>query len=292
LRPKATLGYGPAPVPINRGIMHLVEFGGSGPPLHFAHANGYPPGSYRRMLEPLTAAHRVEAMAFRPLWEPFAERSDIRGWDLLAKDLIELIERRYDRPVRAVGHSMGGVATMFAAVARPELFDCVMLLDPVFLPLRHVLAMRLTPRSRRRWLPLIRKAEDRPHHFADRQAAFDFHRRARAFARLSDEALWDYIRAGTRETGDGVELSYPGAWEAEVYATVPHVWRRLSRCRVPMMGLRGSESDTVSDAAWQRWQRLQPTGEFVQVEDSGHLVPLERPRETALAVARFLGRTR
>jgi len=37
--------------------MHIVEFGGSGPPLHFAHANGYPPGSYRRMLEPLTATH-------------------------------------------------------------------------------------------------------------------------------------------------------------------------------------------------------------------------------------------
>ena len=270
--------------------MHFLEFGGSGPPLHFAHANGYPPGSYRRLLTALAAMHRVEAICFRPLWQAYDQRPDIGGWERLAQDLIELIERRFDEPVHGVGHSMGGVATLFAAARRPELFRTVVLLDPVFLPLRHVLAMRLTPRGRRRWLPLIRKALDRPHQFADRQAAFDFHRRARAFARLSDEALRDYVEAGTRETATGVELRYPGAWEAEVYATVPHVWRKLARCPVPMMGLRGADSETVGAAAWRRWQRLQPGATFVQIEHAGHLVPMERPDETAAAVARFLAR--
>jgi pimeloyl-ACP methyl ester carboxylesterase len=268
--------------------MQSVEFGGRGPPLHFAHANGFPPGSYRRMLETLATRYRIDAIRFRPLWQAHGERPDLRGWGVLAQELIEHIEGRFDEPVRGVGHSMGGVATLFAAVRRPDLFDCIVLLDPVFLPAKDVLAMRLMPRASRRSIPLIRKAENRPHHFADRRAAFDFHRSARAFARLSDEALWDYIEAGTRETGGGVELAYPGAWEAEIYATVPYVWRRLARCRVPMMGLRGHDSTTVAPGAWRRWQRLQPDAAFIEIPDSGHLVPLERPDETAAAVIRFL----
>ena len=268
--------------------MKFVEFGGDGPPVNFAHANGYPPGSYRRLLTPLTARYRVEAICFRPLWQPFDQRSDISGWRLLAKDLIAHIEQRFDAPVRGVGHSMGGVATLFAAVERPDLFDSIVLLDPVFLPLKYVLALRMTPARHQRRLPLIRKAQDRPHVWPDRQAAFDFHRRARAFSRLPDEALWDYIEAGTRETADGVELAFSGAWEAQVYGTVPHVWRKLARCRVPMMGLRGSESTTCDPAAWRRWHRLQPRATFVEIPRSGHLVPMERPAATAAAVSEFL----
>jgi pimeloyl-ACP methyl ester carboxylesterase len=272
--------------------MKFVEFGGDGPPVNFAHANGYPPGSYRRMLTPLTAEYRVEAICFRPLWQPFDERPDLSGWRLLARDLVRHIEDRFEEPVRGIGHSMGGVATLFAAVERPDLFDSIVLLDPVFLPLKYVLALRLTPGRHKRRLPLIRKAQDRPHHWPDRQAAFDFHRRARAFARLPDEALWDYIEAGTRETTDGVELAYPGAWEAQVYGTAPHVWHKLARCGVPMMGLRGKESTTCDPAAWQRWHRLQPGAEFVEIPDSGHLVPMERPDATAAAMMDFLARRR
>ena len=32
-----------------------VDFGGKGPVLHFAHANGYPPRIYRKLLQPFTA---------------------------------------------------------------------------------------------------------------------------------------------------------------------------------------------------------------------------------------------
>lgn len=271
--------------------MKMIDFGGAGSPVHFAHANGYPPGSYQRMLAPVVERHRVEAIRFRPLWEPADEQSDIRGWHLLAHDLIELIEQRFDEPVIGVGHSMGGVATLFAAVERPALFRSLILIDPVFLPLKYVLALRLSPERHRQRMPLIRKARNRPHHWPDRQAAFDFHRRARAFQRLSDGALWDYIRAGTRDTPDGVELAYPGAWEARVYGTVPHVWRRLARCRVPMLGIRGVDSSVVDRSAWLRWQRVKSDASFVEIPDSGHLVPMEQPTRTAAAILDYLAAT-
>lgn len=44
------------------------DYGGSGQALHFAHANAYPPGCYRQLLQSLAAKYRVTAIHIRPLW--------------------------------------------------------------------------------------------------------------------------------------------------------------------------------------------------------------------------------
>ena len=43
------------------------DWGGRGPILHLAHANGFPPESYRSLVRELTPAFRVVAAAARPL---------------------------------------------------------------------------------------------------------------------------------------------------------------------------------------------------------------------------------
>jgi pimeloyl-ACP methyl ester carboxylesterase len=268
--------------------MHLVDFGGAGPPALFSHANGYPPGSYRRMFEPILAALGIRAVEFRPLWQPLGDAPKLAGWGVFVDDLIALVERQFTAPVHAFGHSMGAVATMLAASSRPDLFRCIALIDPVFLPASHVLVVRLTPRRWRENMSMMRKAINRPHHWDSRDHAYAFHRRARAFANVPDDVLWDYISAATSESaGGGVELVYPGIWEAAVYGSVPYVWSALRRCRVPMLALRGSASDVVSDGAWHRWQKLHPEAEFVEIAQAGHLVPLERPRLVGEAVRDF-----
>ncbi|MDO8860824.1 hypothetical protein Q6D67_03835 [Haliea sp. E1-2-M8] len=66
----------------------LESFGGSGEPLVFAHANGYPPGSYRRLLAHLAEQYAVTGYRHRPLWsrEPVPARAD---WHQFANDLIQ-----------------------------------------------------------------------------------------------------------------------------------------------------------------------------------------------------------
>ena len=44
------------------------DLGGSGPPLHFLHANGYPPECYTPLLELLQTKYRVFVMYLRALW--------------------------------------------------------------------------------------------------------------------------------------------------------------------------------------------------------------------------------
>ncbi|MEJ2746327.1 MAG: alpha/beta hydrolase, partial [Anaerolineae bacterium] len=99
----------------------FVDFGGAGMTIHFAHANAYPPGCYRQFLEALLSHYRVLAIEQRPLW-PRSDPQELSSWELLADDLIRFFEQAGLEEVIGVGHSLGGVATMYAAVKRPSLF--------------------------------------------------------------------------------------------------------------------------------------------------------------------------
>ncbi len=268
-------------------LVDFTDFGGQGPGLHFAHANAYPPGSYRRLLELLARSHRVKCIHWLPLVKP-DRHPHFRNWHELIPDLVEFIESELDPPVLAAGHSMGAVVTMMTAARRPDLFRAVALIDPVLLPLKKSLLLRLAPERWQSRVPIVSKALKRPNRWDSREHAFAFHRRTRAFARVADDALWDYIRAGTRETADGeYALAFPREWEAKIYATCPWAWPELKRCRVPMLAVRGSLSEVVPDPVWERWRRIHPEARFVDIGEAGHLVPLQQPDRVADALSAF-----
>ena len=113
-----------------------------------------------------------------------------------------------------------------------------------------------------------------------------------AFNAFDDEVLWDYIRAGFKQgPGGDLELAYSGDWDAAVYSSLPLVWPRLLRLKVPTLGIGGDSSDILSAAALRRWARLQPQAELHSIP-GGHLFPLEQPDQTAALVLDFLGRQR
>jgi pimeloyl-ACP methyl ester carboxylesterase len=267
----------------------LEQFGGRGAPLLFAHANGFPPGSYRKFLEPIQDYASVTGYKHRPLWSSRVPRKRL-NWNYLADDMIATIKATYREPVWLMGHSMGAVISMIAATKAPHRIRGLILIDPVFLSTRRTLAMRFTPRAKVQQMPMIKKTLNRPNRFPDHQAAFDFHRSKRPYADVSDEVLWDYIHAGLRGSDNGeLELAFSREWEAGVYESVPWVWGRLSRVRQPTLGLRGEQSDTLVPAAFARWARIQPKAELHNCP-GGHLLPMEQPGSTAQYVIDFLKR--
>jgi pimeloyl-ACP methyl ester carboxylesterase len=263
------------------------SLGGAGTPVLFAHANGYPPLSYRRLTERLQDHCELRAMEHRPLWAGREPPQKLR-WELFADDLIHAVRDHYREPVWLLGHSMGGTISVLAAARAPELFAGLLLLDPVILPRRLELAMQLAGEKRRRSNPMVKRALRRPEHFDNLEAAFSFYRPKRAFRNLSDEALWDYVRASKvhREDG-GVQLRFSAAWEAAIYASVPLVRPALKKLSLPTLGLRGQDSDTLMPEVFARWQRWQP-GAVLREIAGGHLFPLEHPDATAEAVIAFL----
>ena len=257
----------------------LLDMGGQGPALCFAHANGYPPQSYRPLFDVLGTRFHIGAVEHRPLWGGPEPPGRVH-WRVFAEDLSTALARHYARPVWVLGHSMGATAAALAAARSPALFAGLVLLDPVLLPRRLVWGMRLLPWRALRRLPMIRKALARPRHFRDHREAFDFYRGKRAFRHFSDAALMHYVRASKTAQGPGgVQLRYPGSWEAAVYASPPWMRGALRRLRLPTLGLRGAASDTLSQAMFARWQRWQPSA-LLRETPGGHLFPLEHPEQT------------
>jgi pimeloyl-ACP methyl ester carboxylesterase len=227
------------------------------------------------------------AVEHRPLWGGREPPRRLR-WELFADDLLASLRRHCDEPVWLMGHSMGGTTALLAADREPQRIAGLILLDPVFLPDRFVLAMQLAPASKRRAMPMVRRARQRPERFDSLDDAFAFYRGKRAFRGLDDDALWDYVRASKAPHPDGgVELRFSGAWESAIYETAPRVRPALKRLRLPTLGLRGQDSDTLSPLMFARWQHWQP-GAVLSECPGGHLFPLERPREVAEQVRRFL----
>lgn len=274
----------------------LLDFGGSGPPLHFLHANGYPPSCYRPLLMRLAEQYHVTAIVQRPLL-PESRPQDIEDWLPLTGDLLETLAAHGAGPAVCVGHSMGAIALLRAALRAPERFRAIILLDPVlFLPRIIVLwnLIRLLGLAERLH-PLVPAARERRRHFDDLDRLYKGYRRKPVFRYLDDDALRAYVEGIACPSEGRYQLCYSADWEMRIYATSMwrdlDIWRGLPALKVPALILRGEETDTFSAAAGRRVQRLQPQVRVASVEKSTHLLPLERPREISGLILSFLKET-
>ena len=268
--------------------------------IHLAHANGFPPGAYRRLAETLTPRYHVVALPSRPLW-PGSSPASAPTWHPLADDLVAGLDGLGLAPsgtgsAIGVGHSLGGVLTLWAAIRRPDLFRAVVLIDPVLLPPSWLWMVRLF-RGLGLWRrqPLVQGTLRRRRTWPSRQACFEQYRARSLFARWPDESLWDYVEAGTRpldgvEAGSGqVELVYPPEWEAQIFATTPTgVWRDVPKLRTPALVVRGEDSKIFLPTAQARVARRLPHAQLAAIPGAGHLLPMERPAETGAAILDFL----
>jgi pimeloyl-ACP methyl ester carboxylesterase len=267
----------------------LTDFGGTGSILHLAHANGFPPGSYRLLANSLTQRYQVIALPARPLW-PGSVPESTPSWRPMAEDLAHGLQNLGLGGILGVGHSLGGVLTLWAAIDHPQLFRGVVLIEPVILPSTWLWGSRLLRTlGLRRRQPLVQGALRRRRTWPSRQACFTYLRSKPFFSNWSDGALWDYVDSGTRAAfGNQVELVYPPEWEAHIFATPPlRVWRDVPRLRHPCLIVRGEQSKVFQTSARARMARLLPQARLVTITDGGHLVPMERPEETAAAILAF-----
>lgn len=305
--------------PVNhRDLLH--DFGGEGPIIHLSHANGFPPASYAPFAETLInpplldAAERFAADAenrfsnseavgkttgrgfrviglpARPLW-PHSQPESAPDWHTFANDLIHGLDDLQMKQIIGVGHSMGGVLTLLAAVRRPDLFRAIVLIDPVIMPpmiLAVLWLMRRSGLSQRQ--PLVQGALRRRRVWPSRQACYDHYRGKPLFATWPETSLRAYVEAGTRSTQYGqVELVFPPEWEAHIFATAPtDIWRFVPKLTTPVLTIRGEHTDTYRSQSQQRMARLLPGARFSLISDAGHLVPMERPAETGAVVLDFL----
>jgi pimeloyl-ACP methyl ester carboxylesterase len=236
-------------------------------------------------------------MLLRPLW-PDARREDLRDWNPLSEDLLSFLDEHRTGRVIAVGHSIGAIVSLRAALKEPERFKALVLLDPVLFP-PYFIALSNMMRAvglGERAHPLIPMARKRRRSFDDLEAVFQGYRRRSIFRYFSDENLRTYIAGITRpRPGGGFELVYTPDWESHIYYTGVwrdmELWRGLPGLQVPALILRGAETDTFWENAARLVKRRNPVIRVETLEKSTHLLPLERPDEVFARMQSFLKET-
>ena len=102
------------------------------------------------------------------------------------------------------------------------------------------------------------------------------------------EAMIDFGNHAIVEGESGYKLAFPREWEAHNYRTIPYVWSAVKSLTMPVMGIRGENSDVLMNMAMKKWQALQPSHQLIEVEGVGHMVPQEAPLQCARLVNKFL----
>ena len=271
------------------------DLGGAGQPLHFIHANGYPPECYRPLLELLQTEYHVFGMLLRPLWKG-SDPSAIHDWEPFSDDLLKFLAPQ-STPVIGVGHSIGAIVTLRAALREPGKFRALVLLDPVlFVPSRLMFWRFLSTLGLGdRVHPLITRAKKRRRVFDHLETVFRGYRNRNIFRYMSDENLRIYIEGMTQLKSDGTyKLIYSPEWEAQIYRTGLRdfdIWRDLPKLEVPTLFIRGAETNTFLENAARLIKQKQPKACVETLDKSTHLLPLERPQEVFDRMEAFLHET-
>jgi len=255
-----------------------VDYGGQGDLIYFAHANAYPPGAYKQLLQNLSQKFRVKAIVQKPLREN-EELNSFKSWEELADDIIASVEEQ-NQQVIGMGHSLGAVALILAATKRPELFSKLVLMDPVLFPKLVKYILPLMPiQLRKYFIPISRKALKRKSSWYTKEEMFKSYRRKEVFKRFSDEALWDYVESGTVQDAKTKmqNLRYTKEWESRIYSTVHYVIDKLFALEIPIFAVRGDETNVIKRKVWESWKKEQQHNHFLNVAFASHLVPMEYP---------------
>lgn len=267
---------------------YQVDYGGEGKPLLFCHANGFHPSCYTTLLEPLTSQHRISAILFRPFWKNESAES-FRSWKTLVDDLIIHLEKNFEQPIHALGHSMGGVVIIAAAEQRPDLFEKLVIMDPAIVPQIAYWTEWVPFSIKKKLIPIAKSANKRKDKWSDRQAIYDHLRMKRVYRAMTDKAFEDFLDHGFTPTEDGqLTLSYSKAWETKMFCSTINVWPKMPHIKTESLYIRGDRSNLMHGRVWEKMQKKSPNAQFDSIKGASHLLPLEQPEQVAKKILNFL----
>lgn len=259
--------------------------------MSFSIGNGFPPEMYLPLVNAIEGDYRKVCLLPRSWWQD-SNPADMKTWHIMVDDYVAGIQAHKLAPVIGIGHSMGGVINLMAAVEHPELFQAVVLLDPVFFP-RWVVRVAFFIESFGINLikPLVDGALKRRDKWESLDEAYAYFRGKSLFRYCSDEVVHLYAEHMTRSNSHGVELAYPKEWEAQIFRTPPlDEWRYPPKIQVPCLIIAGENTNAFHPGAVKLWRRIRPDIPLLTVPKTSHLLPVEEPEIVAKAILDFLAK--
>ncbi|KAF3227243.1 hypothetical protein TWF192_007345 [Orbilia oligospora] len=279
-----------------------------------AHGNAFHKELYEPFFECLVEEYEKKGAKLRRIWiADFHNQGDSGvlnerklggevSWYDHSRDLLSLIMRRpneFSRPIAGIGHSMGGTHIFHLSLMHPTLFSCVIGIDPIISPLPAFPAPgnpAILSATRRDVWPSHKDAveffKSRPFYQNWNSKVFDLH--MKYGLRKVPTALYPNTtqvgqNAVTLKTTKHQEVFT--FWKTNVQDRIEpkEVFSKLKDMKVPVCYIQGQNS-TIN---WGNKNELMMADtprpcELHFVPDTGHLVPQEKPRETAIIAADYL----
>ncbi|MBA2652477.1 MAG: alpha/beta hydrolase [Tatlockia sp.] len=253
--------------------------------IHFAHGNGFPALCYSQLLEALHARYDycyIDKIGHNPKF-PVTE-----NWHFLVDEIIDSVRTQATKPVIAIGHSLGGVLSLLAAIEHPSLFKAVIMLDsPLLGPFKSTVVRlaksfgfidKITPASRTR---------GRREVWQNREQLLLYLKTRKLFKSFSDECLQDYIDYGMKKTKNGYELLFDRDIEYSIYRTIPDKFSDYEGRLTLAAALIYGDKSNVVDVLDRRNMRKNYRIPSYKIKGS-HMFPMERPIEVSEQVFKVL----
>ncbi len=274
------------------GNFHYIAWEGSGTLTHIAHATGLCAGVYSPMAEHLREYLNIVGLDFRGHGrsEVPANARGLKNWEIFYDDLERFFEH-LGRPCVAIGHSLGGTASLVVSARRPELISALIIIEPgVMAPSWRPWVYLVQKTGLSEHVPFVTKALKRKWIWPNKESAHaDLYKKG-PFRYWTDDFLDAYIEEGLKNDGmSSVRLTCNPAWEGRCLAMAPYdIWKYVPQLKIPTLVLYGKLSKTFLPSVVRRFRAYVPQAEIIGFEQTGHFVPMEIPEKSIEMILNFL----
>lgn len=244
----------------------------------FYSANGFPLGTYSEFLKQLTPTYKLTCLSPRACWPNIGDPPRQINWEEYADDLIDFMDQKFNKPIVAIGHSQGATAIVIAASKRPDLFKSLVLIEPASISTLMAFLVKRIPYSLKKYFQPFKSGLEKQDIWESKEAFFDDCKINRAYRRINEKVLHDFVKYGLKPTDNGkFRLSYSAKWEASNYTLAPSIWKYLRKIKIPIQVIAGKPSLFFTNKVRAKWSRRSSNSSLEVNEKFGHLFPLEAP---------------
>ncbi|MBF0120255.1 MAG: alpha/beta hydrolase [Desulfobacterales bacterium] len=269
---------------IGNAELSYLLYESDGPTIVLMHATGFLPWLWHPIARELAPEWRIIA----PYFCDHRESDPYKGglsWMTIAQDLANLCkELAIDRPFM-VGHSMGATVITMAIGAFGLETPGIILFEPIFLP-EDFYNIHITVDTH----PLASKAMRRKYLWSDRNEALLYLRSKALFKNWDEEMLELYIAYGMKSLdAGGLQLACSPKREASLFMGGAHYnpWPLLSQVTCPTLVIEGEMSENRAFIDLKKATQIFEQGTYKLVDEAGHLIPQEKPRESLEIIRGF-----
>ena len=165
-------------------------------------------------------------------------------------------------------------------------------IDPVILPLRYIISYKLLQIVNLAHLasPLSKNALIRRNLWNSEAEAHKYFSSKPLFKNISEKIITDYVQYGLKKNDQNkYVLKCDPRWESACFKLTSHeVWFDLKKINIPIKIILTPNSVVCNETSQNRIKKLNPQTEICFIDDTSHMLPLEKTGDVASEINNFL----